>query len=311
VYRLCICLVLWPSHGVADFRHICNSFYRVRVRGRIRLIFGRHSVRVSTESPIVLTERQDHWSKRNLRKHLEIMGTPNLSTPFYSLFVLFMYLFWEIWGSYCGEYEYCHVVCGVCDYRRDMDWWMDLLTTYTPHSELQEIIALSLIFTLYKSLHGKSPPVCSVFTSRSVATASNNGDSSTSRPQVRSSQPPIQNRIHCQLKLLRHLFWASLAKLNCQLTGSSQLSSLWPLCTNRVENSSTIVECVFFAAGTFLPIRCLETGCITPLFIRLFRGNGCRRYNIWGQVYPEDGSGIFLWNVGEHLQVFTASHQRR
>jgi hypothetical protein len=36
------------------------------------------------------------------------------------------------------------------DYRRGMDWWMDLLTTYTYHPELQVITALSLIFTLYK-----------------------------------------------------------------------------------------------------------------------------------------------------------------
>jgi hypothetical protein len=52
-------------------------------------------------------------------------------------------------------------------------------------------------------------PVCYIFTSRSLATASNGGDSSASRPQVLSSQPPVQN-------------WT----LNWQLTGSSQLSSL-------------------------------------------------------------------------------------
>jgi ribosomal protein S27AE len=28
-------------------------------------------------------------------------------------------------------------VCGVCDYRRGLDWSMDLLTNYTHHSELQ------------------------------------------------------------------------------------------------------------------------------------------------------------------------------
>jgi hypothetical protein len=39
-----------------------------------------------------------------------------------------------------------------------MDWWMDLLTTYTHHSELWVITALSLSFTLYKSLHAKSFP---------------------------------------------------------------------------------------------------------------------------------------------------------
>jgi hypothetical protein len=37
------------------------------------------------------------------------------------------------------------------DYRRSTDLWMDLLTSYTHHSELQVITALSLISTLYKS----------------------------------------------------------------------------------------------------------------------------------------------------------------
>jgi hypothetical protein len=32
-----------------------------------------------------------------------------------------------------------------------MDWWMDLLTTYTHHSELQVITALSLNSTVQKS----------------------------------------------------------------------------------------------------------------------------------------------------------------
>jgi hypothetical protein len=44
-----------------------------------------------------------------------------------------------------------------CDCRWGLDWWMDLLTTCTHHSELQVITALSLISTLYKSLaHAKS-----------------------------------------------------------------------------------------------------------------------------------------------------------
>jgi hypothetical protein len=34
---------------------------------------------------------------------------------------------------------------------RGMDGWMDLLTTYTHHSELKALIALSVISTLYKS----------------------------------------------------------------------------------------------------------------------------------------------------------------
>jgi hypothetical protein len=40
-------------------------------------------------------------------------------------------------------------VC-VWDYRRGMDWWMALLTTYTRHLELQVIKALLLISTLYE-----------------------------------------------------------------------------------------------------------------------------------------------------------------
>jgi hypothetical protein len=57
---------------------------------------------------------------------------------------------------------------------------MDLLTTYTHDSELQVIAALSLISTLYKSLHAKSPSACSVFTSRCLVTDLNSGDSSAS-----------------------------------------------------------------------------------------------------------------------------------
>jgi hypothetical protein len=38
------------------------------------------------------------------------------------------------------------------DYRRGLDWWMDLLTTYKHDSELHTITALSLIYIPYKSL---------------------------------------------------------------------------------------------------------------------------------------------------------------
>jgi hypothetical protein len=66
------------------------------------------------------------------------------------------------------------------DYRRGSDWRMDLLTTYTHHSELQVITALSLISILCQTLHAKSSPACSVFTSRFMVTALNSGDSSAS-----------------------------------------------------------------------------------------------------------------------------------
>jgi hypothetical protein len=43
------------------------------------------------------------------------------------------------------------IVTCMSDYRRGLDWRLDLLTTY--RSELQVTITLSLISNLYKSLH--------------------------------------------------------------------------------------------------------------------------------------------------------------
>jgi hypothetical protein len=72
---------------------------------------------------------------------------------------------------------------------------MDLLTTYTRHSELQVIAALSLISIIQKSpQHPLSlSPACCVLISRSLAMASISGDSSASHAQVLASQPPVQN----------------------------------------------------------------------------------------------------------------------
>jgi hypothetical protein len=55
---------------------------------------------------------------------------------------------------------------------------LDLMTTYTHHSELPVITALSLISTLYTSPQKPLSlfPACYVFISRSLATASNSGD---------------------------------------------------------------------------------------------------------------------------------------
>jgi hypothetical protein len=97
------------------------------------------------------------------------------------------------------------------DYRRGIHWWTHLLTTYTHHSELQIITALSLIFIHYKSSqHPLSLfPACCVFISRSLAMTSNNEDSWASSAQVLSSQPPVQD-----------------SALNWQLTGPESESEL-------------------------------------------------------------------------------------
>jgi hypothetical protein len=81
-------------------------------------------------------------------------------------------------GSFHSDKErvkYVHDL--MCDYRRGSDWWMYLLTIYTHDSKLQALkTAQSLISTLYKSPHPKPSPACSVFSSRCLITALNNGE---------------------------------------------------------------------------------------------------------------------------------------
>jgi hypothetical protein len=86
----------------------------------------------------------------------------------------------------------CHDV--KCDYRRGLDWWVDLLTTYAHDSALYRITAQQPISTIQKST--QNPPNIfqrAVFTSRSLATVSNSGVYSISWAQVLSSQLPVQN----------------------------------------------------------------------------------------------------------------------
>jgi hypothetical protein len=88
---------------------------------------------------------------------------------------------------------YC-IATYICDYRQGLDWWMDLLITYTHNSELQAVTAPSLISTIHKAPHHPlSLFEPSVFASRSLVTFYDCGDSSASRPQVISSQTPVQN----------------------------------------------------------------------------------------------------------------------
>jgi hypothetical protein len=150
---------------------------------------------------------------------------------------------------------------------------MDILTTYTHKSELEVITALSLIYTLYKSLHAKYSPACSAF-SRCLVTALNNGDSSA------SVLTPLLFGEYQANWTFNWTVAPSLLSLPCR----TQLSTDWvapiiflvtplhgPDKKNTVSNSNSIVACVLVAAETSLQIHCLETGCITLLFIRLFR----------------------------------------
>jgi hypothetical protein len=73
----------------------------------------------------------------------------------------------------------------MCDYLRDLDWILDLLTTYTHHSKLQVITALLLISTLCKS----SQHPLTLFQHAVFSTASNSGDSSVPRVHVVNVRP--------------------------------------------------------------------------------------------------------------------------
>jgi hypothetical protein len=61
----------------------------------------------------------------------------------------------------------------MCDYRRGLDWLLDLLTTYTHDLELRAITAPLLISTIEKSSQHPISlfPACCVLTSRALATA--------------------------------------------------------------------------------------------------------------------------------------------
>jgi hypothetical protein len=109
-----------------------------------------------------------------------------------------------------------NVTIYVCDCRRDLDWWMDLLTTYTHNLELQVITALSLSphFTNHHSTRWDFFQTGVSLNSCSLSTASNSRDSSASRTQVLLSQPPVQNSCRLSTQLWRHLFSAYLAELS-------------------------------------------------------------------------------------------------
>jgi hypothetical protein len=117
----------------------------------------------------------------------------------------------------------------VFDYRRGLDWWIDLLTTYTHHSELQAVTTPPLISTIHKSpQHPLSLfPASCVITSRFLATASDSEDSSA----------------QCSLRYcpanIPHLFSASLVELKSQLTQSESKSNL--LCDWRFTASQFVL----------------------------------------------------------------------
>jgi hypothetical protein len=155
------------------------------------------------------------------------------------------------------------VVTCMCDYRRGLDWWMDLLTTYIHHSELQ-VITAPLVITIHRTpQHLLSLfPACCVFNSRSLATDSNIGDSATSSAHIVtlrrisrnwtlvicqlnysaiSSQPSLQSStqlptLSWQLNSLTHQPATSLH--STELHSASLGSSLYILGADPTENAA-------------------------------------------------------------------------
>jgi hypothetical protein len=92
---------------------------------------------------------------------------------------------------------HCYVL-RVCDYRRGMEWLLDLLILHGTTRNYSDTADLhTLQFT---TAPAKPFPACCVFNSNSLATASNSGDYSASRGQILLTQPPVQNS--CQFPQL-------------------------------------------------------------------------------------------------------------
>jgi hypothetical protein len=95
---------------------------------------------------------------------------------------------------------------------------LDLLRLYTRLGTASNYSAIAdLHNSQITTALAKSFLSCCVFTSRSLATACNSGDSSASCGQVLPSPAVVQNCLSAipSTELNRHLFSASLAELNC------------------------------------------------------------------------------------------------
>jgi hypothetical protein len=178
-----------------------------------------------------------------------------------------------------------------------MDWWRDLLTIYTHHSELQVITALSLISTLYKSPQhplGPSPARC-VFISQSLATASNSGDYSASRAKVILSQPAAHTELNSTVNLT---IAPSILRLSCRAQLNSLLQTVLLITCQHGPHrkhrfhSKSIVRCVYVSAGRVfqavaqkrsLYIRLLRSHCIATVIVsfasRSLPSNGSTRHD--------------------------------
>jgi hypothetical protein len=143
---------------------------------------------------------------------------------------------------------------------------------YWHNSELQVTTALSLSSTLYK------PPQHPISLFQPVV--------SSAVPWERLltvdifQLPALRSSCHSRLyRTLDNSFnpncQLSTPELDCRFSTNS-LNSIQPAWGPRDEPNWK--HTLFLPLHACIPIRCLETGCITPLFIRPLHNNGCTCY---------------------------------
>jgi hypothetical protein len=152
------------------------------------------------------------------------------------------------------------------------------VNAFIGHLELQAITALSLISTFYKSQqHALSIFQPAVFTGRSLATASNSGDSSASRAQVHLCHSRQCNTlVNCQLN---YGAISSQPPLQSSTEMPTPNSLDFPRCLLYNFSVQTTSKRPFLYCCVRLHLRgnvftepLLRNGC---LFTRLLHSNGC------------------------------------
>jgi hypothetical protein len=134
----------------------------------------------------------------------------------------------------------------MCDYRRGLDWWLDLLTTYKHNSELQAITAPPLISTIHKS---PQHPLSIIHLA-------------VSSPIVLWQRLLIMKIL--RLHALRFYLHSLIYRTPWQLTFSLLITSRhWPRRNDPFPTETLIIACLFIAAGTCSLSRCRQTVVVT------------------------------------------------
>jgi hypothetical protein len=155
-----------------------------------------------------------------------------------------------------------------------IDHFYTQLETTSNYSAIANLYTFQIITAPTKPF-----PACCVFMSRSLATASNNGNSSASRAQVLSSQPPVRNSCLTSLLLTYSVNWQLCRPNYLQDNSSAQT-------TQTVSSSHSIV------VESYLPCRCLTMATVLLLVSRVLPSNG-----VYKSQYHNTRKTNFFWNI--------------